>query len=602
MLAALVASGDLPPVDDRLPDNPYVAHPANTGKYGGTIRLSHSAPPGSFSFISRGSLAFLEEDMISPRPGLLEGWNFSDDFRILTVQLREGTKWSDGMPFTTADIAFTYDDVIMDADFFPETLAFWKGSSMDVIDDATVRLTFPDPKPHFFQVYGVRNQYLQDSRQRPFYFPRHHAEQFHPAYNDNAEAAAKAAGFDSWILYFYDRAAHPEHSPGTAETPTVDPWMTTEVTQDRVVAERNPYFWGVDADNNQLPYIDRLVSLLVTDFELRRAKALAGEVDWASLSQTMSMDLVADLRARSDSNNMHVWTASSLHPNKYNVMPNQNHRDARKRELFQDQRFRQAVSLALNRDELNEIIYLGLGIVQQSVPVPASGGFYWPELANMHLEFDPARANELLDEVGLSNKSAQGFRTWADGSDLKLTINVVHEFEPDWQKFAPLVANYLKAVGLDTEIELMTYALYKENLVNGSADIVGWSQAGEVATSQLGGNIPHTSWIAWLGYANAWSTWHSSGGAEGEEPPQWFQDSRALASQAATLPLEEAIEKLREAHVAPISNYSVIGTVGGFPVPHARNAGLMNLQEEIPHDVDDYGYLLFAEPFTWYYQ
>ena len=438
--------------------------------------------------------------------------------------------------------------------------------------------------------------------QRPFYFPRHHAEKFHAAYNENAEAAAQAAGFESWLLYFYDRAALPEHSPGTAETPTVDPWMTTEVTQDRIVAERNPYFWGVDTDNNQLPYIDRLVSLLVTDLELRRAKALAGEVDWASLNQTMSMDLVADLRARSDTNNMHVWTAASLHPNKYNVMPNQNHRDPNKRALFQDERFRKAVSLALNRDELNEIIYLGLGIVQQSVPVPASGGFYWPELANLHLEHDPALANELLDELGLSNKNAQGYRTWPDGSDLKLTINVVHEFEPDWQKFAPLTANYLKAVGLDTEIDLMTYSLYKENLVNGSADIVGWSQAGEVATSQLGGNIPHTSWIVWLGFANAWSTWYNSGGAEGEEPPQWFQDSRALAAQAATLPLQEAIQKLREAHVAPISNYSVIGTVGGFPVAHARNAGLTNVQEEIPHDVDDYGYLLFAEPFTWYYQ
>lgn len=599
MLTDLVRAGTLPPVDERLPANPLVVRPLeNVGKYGGTLVGTMNIPPaeGIITKWVHASLTYLDtDDMVTATPGLLEAWEFSSDFKTVTVHLREGTRWSDGELFTTDDILFAYEDVLLNENL--GNRAFWKDSSAEAIDDTTMQFTFPIPRPHMLiTTYGVKNNYLQDVFQDSFFFPRHYGEQFHIKYNVDAQETAEEEGFDDWSQLFHAKVSWPEHGSTNAEVPVLAPWKIAETTPAYMLYERNPYFWAVDTRNNQLPYIDKLMGVAATDFELRQAKALAGELDWADANSDLSIDILPELNDRADEINMKVWTVSSLYSNQLILMPPQTHVDPKMRELARNIDYRRALSLALDRDEINEITFLGTGTPQQSVPVPSTGALYWDDLANFGLEYDPDESSRLLDEVGLDNKNRQGFRTWPDGSDLKLTLYIVYEFEPQWQTMAELIVKQLQAVGLDVEMELVTYGGYVDGVNAMTNDLPYWSQAGGVALTLFEGSVPHTTWVSWFGYGTGWVT-----GAL-DDAPEWYTRSQELAAQAGQLPMDQAIPLLKQAIELPIKNYSMIGTIAQTPEPYARRANLRNVPETGSFAVGDYGHHLWGKPFTWYFE
>ena len=238
MLTARVARGDLPPVDERLPEHPYVSTTVS-GAYRDTISL----------LLQDTDLAdYVGHNIVAPAVDLFEGLEFSDDFRTVNIRLREGTRWSDGEPFTSDDISFFYDNVINNSAFFPEPPPDWKGGSLKVISDSEVEITFDVQNPHFFRSYTRFNQDSSSS----LYLPYHYAKAFHQTFNEDIETQAKAAGFDSWQSYFASKMKD-------TNAPTLNPWMPVEMASTYVVAERNPFFWSIDNTRNQLPYVDRLI-------------------------------------------------------------------------------------------------------------------------------------------------------------------------------------------------------------------------------------------------------------------------------------------------------------------------------------------------------
>ena len=232
MLKELVNQGKLPPVEERQPRSPLVLKPVEKiGKYGGILHtiLDNQPSDGMALAINHPSLTYLDtDDMLSVTPGLVESWEYADDFKTLTLYFREGVRWSDGVRFTVDDILFYYEDVMMNEEATPATPIFWLGSTATKIDDYTIQFTFSVPEPHFFRPFGIRNNNLQTG----FLYPKHYAKQFHPKYNPNAQKLAEAAGFDKWYQLLKAKASFSEHLQNNPDVPVLSPWKVVKATAD----------------------------------------------------------------------------------------------------------------------------------------------------------------------------------------------------------------------------------------------------------------------------------------------------------------------------------------------------------------------------------
>ena len=529
--------------------------------------------------------------MLTVTPGLVESWEYSEDYKTLTLHFREGVRWSDGVRFTVDDVLFWYEDMVMNKEATPATPSFWRGSRAQRIDDNTLQFTFLVPKPHFFRPFGIRNNNLQGG----FFYPKHYAKQFHPKYNPDARKLAKAAGFDKWYQLFQAKASCSEHLQINPDVPVLSPWKVVKATADFIMWERNPYFWIVDTEGNQLPYIDKLMGVFALHPELRQAKVLAGEVDIAVPGTDTSLAIFSELKRKEKELGLRVWTTPSFWGSMFVLMPNLTHKDPERRALFQNIKFRQALSAAVDRDELNEIVYLGLATPQQSVPVRRSG-FYWEDQANYLIEHDPEQANRLLDEIGLTRRNRKGFRTWPDGTHLKLKLEV-GQTVAEWTDFGELTARHLRKVGLDVSINIISYEALKENLAKKVTDITCRSHGGGVAID-LFDSIHHLM-LGWM-YGNAWDIWNNTHGEDGEEPPDWLKRVFDINDRLSQVPEEESRPLIREAFEILTKQLVIIGTLAEAPTVHAVRDNLRNVDGSIPWNVSDWAGPLVVKPFQWY--
>ena len=251
ILAPLVASGELPPVAERLPVAPYQAHTPSVGV--DDISVLTPAPTSEAFFDrNRAPLAYLDSTGMTPISALAESWVFSPDYREVTIQMREGLRWSDGHPFVAENIESAYTHVIMNDSIFPEPLPYWKGSSIELIDDLTVKFTFPNPKYRFIHDHALDVSRPNNYSKIPLYLPSH-ADHLLAALKSNPPKGASIEEHNSWEQYLLTI------EPDTAlSVPTLSPWVVTQVAKDYMMAERNPYFWAIDSEKNQLPYFNLL--------------------------------------------------------------------------------------------------------------------------------------------------------------------------------------------------------------------------------------------------------------------------------------------------------------------------------------------------------
>ena len=573
MLQEMVAAGDLPPVGERLPEDPLVVEPVDSvGQYGGTWRRAFK---GIKDFHAFGRLNY--EPMLRwPRdpkdpvqPGLAREWTWSEDGTELTLHLRRGLKWSDGAPFTVDDIIFWWEAIETDTNITAAPHAEWviDGQPMELtkIDDVTITLTFAGPNG-LAETVGLAfhgNQWPLGFERFGFFAPRHYLEQYHPAYNSEV----------SDYQQFEDKAFD-----FNIERPSMTPWRVTEwgAGATELVAERNPYYWKVDVEGNQLPYIDRLHFTLVEDNEAANLLAIAGEIDMQTRHMQLSKFPVYQQNAEAGEYHTLLWSnAAASHAT---FFPNQSYGDPKYRALMQELKFRQALSLAIDRDLINEVVHLGLG-TPRTESVVNDSALFQPDIEFYYAEYDLDRARALLDELGLPVGDG-GVRTFADGSPLELIVEAVGTGNTDALEIA---VEGFNDIGLKTVLKTMTRDVY-------------WPRAGanEVMIATWGtdrGLVPMVDPIyqfpfderSWM--APAFGTWYKTGGELGEEPPaemkelmDLYDEYKGNVDSSAQLEIAKKLVRLSTERLY------TIGTVGMAPGIVVVKDNFKNVVEEFTAD------------------
>jgi len=356
ILAKLVEEGKLPPVEERLPDEPAVVEPIEEiGEYGGTWRHATQSQTSSWVNVRTGyePLVRYARDGKTIIPNIVKSWEIRDDGKTYIFYLRKGLKWSDGEPFTADDIMFWYEDILLNEDLtpaFPTWLTVDEQPAKIIkVDEYTVRLEFSKP-------YGILLDWL--AQYDTLIPPKHYLKQFHPRYvpKEELERLAKDSGFDFWYQLFSNKNDVALNS----ELPVLKAWKLASTSQTVAVLERNPYYWKIDPAGNQLPYIDKRVVDILPDADVLNMQTLAGNFD----AQLEFLDpgnfTVFKEGEETDNYRLLRWkrgeSGFALFP--YQIIEN----DPYLTSLLHNREFRLALSLAINREEINEIVYLGLAI------------------------------------------------------------------------------------------------------------------------------------------------------------------------------------------------------------------------------------------------
>ena len=595
MLAAKVAAGELPPVEERLPLEPKVIEPlVEVGKYGGTIRAfstNMSVEGGDMiEHIDVGN-AYL---LIMNRDGTIEGnlakdYDFAEDLKTFTLYLREGAKWSDGHPFTADDILFMFDDML-----FHEQITTWNMYSAVnraiKIDDFTVRFEMDNPFPPMEIQLGAWM-----GSEWGIFAAKHYLEKWHIEYNPKANELAKDEGFDEWWEAFH---YHWWYDPTRdIEKPTMMPWMFSQLTTTVKAFERNPYFYQVDIEGKQLPYIDRVTSTVV-DAEVYQVKIMSGEADIAVWNTSVSNYPLYKENEKQGGYTVH--TIPGVMSSEVSLGINQNHQDPFLRETFQDIRFRRALSVAMNRDEINESVLFGLGVPGQATALPSTR-FYKKEWTTTYAQYDPDMANRLLDEAGLTDSDKDGFRLDPDGNPIIMLIE-----HPDWGTesmitILELVKEYWEAVGLKTAVKVIVGPRGEalDHVVIAST----YADTGEVGDYMWRGRAP----AGILGAAPAWSQWLTAsrdieagrakladfegGVLPGEEPPEHIKELDGLATlkiqqKFGSQEYFDVMEKIFDYNAEKLY---VLGTVGSVPTILIAKSNMGNVPQDFPFDKAFFG-------------
>ena len=425
-LAADVATGKLPPLAQRLPSVPMVVdvrRPGWTlGRYGGEVRtlMAKDRDIRMMSVYGYARLIGYDEKLQLVPDVLLRVDDV--DSRIFTLHLRPGHKWSDGRPFTSADFRYYWEEVANDKDLSPfglprALLVHDHGPKFEVLDATTVRYTWPEPNPQFLPALAAPSPLY-------IYRPAHYLRQFH-AHTiglEKANAIAVAAGSRNWIGYF--QKLDEQFRFDNPDLPTLEPWMnTTPLPTTRFVLVRNPYFHRVDKAGRQLPYIDRII-VNITDDKLIPARTGAGNVDLQA--RYLRFDNYTFLKQGEERNRYHVYLWEKALGSQIALYPNLNAQDPEWRKLMRDVRFRRALSLGINRHEVNEVVYFGLGKESGNTVLQRSP-LYRPEFRTAWTQFDVKQANALLDAIGLTQRDDTGLRLLPDGRPMELIIDTAGE-------------------------------------------------------------------------------------------------------------------------------------------------------------------------------
>lgn len=571
MLAEMVANGEIEPLGDRLPDEPATLHMLGApGVYGGTMYTFVTGPDPWQDMMPAPEMSprFLQMDTDGNiGASILSDWDISSDYTVGTFTLREGMRWSDGEPVKMEDVRIVY-EVMQNT----EGLTWWnldyprKGYEVDfeALDEWTFRLTLNKPKPRWEEeLAGNAGNEIMNIQ------PSHWLGRWHPDYNSNAEAEAEDAGFDDWNAAFND---HYNPYGITEMKPTLHPWYVAEATSDQRVLVRNPYFYGVDPQGRQLPYIDRIIAQIV-DSETYNLNVVSGESDVAYLYA--SFEDFTLFKQNEDDGDYRVVTIPGLLASNLAVMLNHTNDDPVKRELYRDIRFKQAVSVSINRDEINDILYRGQGVTGQPTAKP-SETWYRSEWLDVYAQYDPGLANRLLDEVGMADRGSNGFRLGPDGNSFQIILMVTDGVAIEGPE---LIKEYFEEVGLRTEIRNVGGDLYTEAVDAGTYDItigdIGYLQ--EYEGFAVGADEAF-SWVA-----RDWYNWFvardqvESGEVSlddfegrqlpGEEPPQWVQEHEEAYRRARQLSPEssEYADLMTQIFDNQAAYLMLIGTVGQVP-------------------------------------
>ena len=438
------ARGEVDPVELRVPEAPRVidlaAEGKSPGKHGGDLvtLVGRAKDTRLLAVYGYARLVGYNEkfDLVADIAEKVE----VEDGRIFTIHLRTGHRWSDGEPFTSEDFRYWWEDVANHEELSSsgppaELLVDGEAPEVTFPDETTVRYAWSKPNPFFLPaIAGASPLYI--------YMPAHYMKQFHADYGDEVELnrMAEEEGVRNWAAIHVRRGRL--YRFDNVDLPVLQPWrLMTEGPAKRFIAERNPYFHRVDASGQQLPYIDRFI-LQVSSGALISAKTGSGESDLQG--RGINFADYTFLRQNDDHYNYDVRLWRTVRGSQLALYPNLNVNKPIWRDLLRDVRFRRALSLAIDRHEINQVIYFGLGLEGNQVVLPDSPLFEEEDF-KAYAEYDIPRANDLLDEIGLAERNSRGIRLLPNGEELEIIVETAGENTEESDVLELIHDSWLKA-------------------------------------------------------------------------------------------------------------------------------------------------------------
>ncbi len=522
----------LPALADRLPSEPLIVVPYDeVGTYGGTLdALSNATEAGTSDFLSirHVNLTRYSDDLQTIVPNVAKSWEWNDEFTELTMSLRAGHKWSDGAPFTSADVEFWLNNLALDPNVIEKpkdyVLAGGEPIAIEIIDDTTFKFVLQAPKPgllvHFATSYA-----------QPFQ-PKHFLGQFHPAINANADANAAEYGFESgydMVNYYYGQSDWTDtptpmlRDPAKvgslpyATQPTLESHILTADTTEGRKLVANPYFFQVDTTGQQLPYISRQDELYKNDNEVRILALVNGEVDYKA--QSVQLPSAPILLENQEKGGYTVQLKPTI------AMPifgfNVTHPDPAKQAVYSDLEFRKAMSIAMDRNGLNEVVYFGQGVPKAYMGFSPLPPFADPALETLHTEYDPEAAKAALDGLGVVDTDGDGFRELPNGDPFLVNMQFSTQGIPG--EVVEFVGQNWIDVGIRTTVKEVTPDEYRSSQSSNALDVAMWGKGQPVAITLGNNELFVPPYENYFGSRNAmlWAEYLETNGDSGIEPPAW---------------------------------------------------------------------------------
>ena len=575
-----IATGVLPPIALRLPATPSVVSYAGTakepGRYGGALTMLMARAKDTRMAVVYGYARLVAYDAeYRLKPDIVERFEVKDG-RIFTFTLRKGHRWSDGAPFTTDDFRYWWEDVVHNKVLsrfgVPQALLVdGRKPKVEFPDRYTVRYSWTKPNPYFLPALaGPRPLYL--------YMPRHYMQRFHVDYAEKKflrKMTKNGLKPDGWAKFHRKRGRMYRFQ--NPSLPTLQPWIpTTAPPADRYVFVRNPYFHRIDGNGRQLPYIDRLV-FIIADSKIVAAKAGVGETDLQGRYLRFTDFTFLKRGEARGKHKVHQWqTAVGAQIALY---PNLNHKDPVWRKLFGDVRFRRALSLGIDRREINRVMYYGLAAEGGNTVLPSSPLFR-SEYRNAWARFDPDRANVLLNEIGLTHRDGEGYRLLPDGRPLEIIVEAASEGS-EYTDAMRLIQDSWRRIGVRLFQKNTRREMFRRRVYAGLTHIAMWTG---MDYADVRADIPPLALAPTDQVQLQWSQWglhYASKGRSGQKPTdpdairliELLRRWEAAGSMAQRRSIWHRMLKISADRV-----YS-IGIVGGVIQPIVVNVSLRNVPE-----------------------
>jgi ABC-type transport system substrate-binding protein len=575
-LAAVVKAGKLPPVTERIGQDPLVIKPLQSvGKYGGTWRSGFTGPADFWNGFRCCSgpdhLMFWDYTGDRAVPNLAKGLEMQDGGRAWLVHLRRGMKWSDGKPFTADDFVFWFEDIYRNKDLVPTPSAAMaingKQGEVEKVDTHTVRFKFPEPYFMFPDVLAGATDLagqMWGYRALGGFAPAHYLKQFHPKYVNQAELDKKAkdAKFDSWVRMFLfknDWALNPE-------LPVVSAWKTvTPINTPTWTLERNPYSVFVDTAGNQLPYIDKVVLTLAENLEVLNLRAIAGEYDFQQRHLDLGkLPVFIENQAKGG---YKVYLDPADYGGDMIIKFNLNYdADPEIAKWFNTADFRRALALGIDRDQINETFWLGTGTPSSVVPADSNKYNPGPQYRKMWATLDVKRANEMLDRIGLAKKDAEGFRLRSDGKGrLRIEIMTLGGQFVQYTQISEMIREQWKKIGIDLTVQEVERSLALKRTAANEQQLGAWNNDGSEHLFTFPLHVFPFELAAVASSGPLYVKWFQSAGAQGKEPEPRMKELMEKWKKAFGVPEKERIALGKEVWKIAAEEVYIIGVVGLGP-------------------------------------
>ncbi|MBE1609340.1 ABC transporter substrate-binding protein [Actinopolymorpha pittospori] len=534
ILEERVRAGDLPPVAERLPKNPLVIEPLDsTGVYGGSWRTVLESTDASWLWMTvcHDHLISWDPTWSKIVPNVAESYEIIGDGKEYRFRLREGMRWSDGQPFNADDLVFWSEKILRNKKLtpvLPKPLQMDdKAVAVEKLGEYEVKFVFAEPNALFLQQIAIHGP--------PFrLLPRHYLEQFHQDFNPDVG--------DDWDQVFLQKI----DELNNIDLPVLTGWVPANPhgDGDRMVWERNPYYFKVDPDGSQLPYIDTVVFTFRVEQGSLILQAANGDVDMYMRSEVTVPKNKPVLARGRESGNYRLVDVRDPNHNTMGICLNLTHEDPAKRRMYQNKDFRIGLSHAINRQQIIDLVYLTQGKPWQTAPRPEAPFYKSSDMGEQYTKFDIELAKQHLDKAGYSDHDGDGNRLGSDGKPIVISVLTQSRY-PDMVDVLEFMKGTWAQVGIELRIDNASPELVSTRLDANKFDCT--LDHGELGYIDM---VSDPRWLFATGgssYAPLWSRWYEGGDPQ-EEPPEAMQRQAAIYREKviASSDVDTQYEGIRE--------------------------------------------------------